>query len=91
MAASSSFAVVISVAKAHYQSHTSVVNCLKCTYADVHKFRPYDVPFRLNAEGEGFIFHNSFLREQEIKEGTLIETSNGRYFSKNTGIQLVSL
>ena len=92
MAANSSFAVVISRAEAHYQGHTSVVNCLKCTYhADVHKFRPYGIPFRLNDEEDGFIFDNSFLREQEIKEGTVIETSNGCYFSKNTGFQLVSL
>ena len=92
MAANSSFAVVISRAEAHYQGHTSVVNCLKCTYhADVHEFRPYGVPFRLNDEEDGFIFHNSFLRKQEINEGTVIETFSGCYFSKNTGFQLVSL
>lgn len=92
MAANSSFAVVISVAEAHYQRDTSVVNCLKCTYHDdVHKFRPYGVPFRLNAQGFWFIIDDSFLEEQKIKEGALIETSNGGCFSKKTGFQLVSL
>lgn len=88
MAANSSFAVVFSVAK-HHHGHNLVVHCWKCTYhADVHKCRPYGVPFRLNAKGIGFIFDDSFLKEKEIKEGALIEISNGYCFSKNTGIQL---
>ena len=91
MAANSSYAVVISRAEAHYEGHTSVVNCLKCTYHADDIFRPYGVPFRLNDEKDRFIFLNSFLREQKIKEGTVIKTFSGCNFSKNTGFQLVSL
>ena len=91
MAPKSSFAVVISVAGAPNQRDTSFVNCLKCIYHDdVHKIRPYGVPFRLNADGFCFNFEDSFLGEKKIKKGALIETSNG-CFSKNTGFQLVSL
>ncbi|XP_074625500.1 caspase-3-like isoform X1 [Acropora palmata] len=88
MAANSSYAVVISRAEAHYEGHTSVVNCLKCTYHADDIFRPYGVPFRLNDEKDRFIFLNSFLREQKIKEGTVIKTFSGCNFSKNTGFQL---
>ena len=95
MPAKSSFAVVISVAEARYQRDTSVVNCLKCTYHDdVDEFRPYGVPFRLKARGQGFFSNKDFIIDdsflEELKEGALIETSYG-CFRKNTGIQLVSL
>lgn len=89
MAANPSFAVIISLGKAHDQGHTSTVNCLRCTYlAEVDKFRPYGVPFRLHADGNWFIIRNKFLREKQLKEGTVIKISNKCCFSANTGIQL---
>ena len=92
MAANSSFAVVIAVAKAHDLGHTSTVSCLKCTYhAEVDKFRPYGGPFRLSADSNRFTIRDKLLSDQEIKEGTVLRIGFCGSFIENTGIQLVSL
>ena len=85
-------AVVISLAKAHHNNRTSIVNCLRLKFqSDVGEVRPYERPFRLHADGNMFIIKNDFLRDEKIDVRTVIAISSNGCYLGNTGDYLVSL
>ena len=87
------YAVVISLSKAHHQNHTSKVYCLRLKHqGNLEEARPCGHPFRLHAEGNRFIIRNDFLRDEAIDVGKVIIivlSSNGCRFLSNTDYHLV--
>ncbi|XP_074625507.1 uncharacterized protein LOC141883790 isoform X1 [Acropora palmata] len=86
------YAVVISLSKAHHQNHTSKVYCLRLKHqGNLEEARPCGHPFRLHAEGNRFIIRNDFLRDEAIDVGKVIIivlSSNGCRFLSNTDYHL---
>lgn len=74
--------VVISLAKANDQGHTSLVFCLSKSGKTG--------PFRLRNRSGRYIWRNQELRENRIKVGSVI-TQHGCFFTGNTGKKVVSL
>ena len=78
--------VVICLAKANDQGHTSLVFCLSKSGKTG--------PFRLRNRNGRYIWRNQDLRENRIEVGSVITYKrfyHGRFFTENTGNKVVSL
>ena len=88
------YAIVIGIAKAHDQGHTSTVRCLNicdsCSDRNEERIRIYGTPFPLYNEDRLFIWQNRNLRDNGIEVGSIVEIDDRDSYVKNTGKKMVS-
>lgn len=80
-------AVLIGLGKAHNRGGTSTVYCLELGKVHVQG-RPFRLE-RLNRNRGLYIWDNDFIRDQDIKEGSIV-SFQGSWFVGNTDETMVS-